>query len=140
MMVRVGKLYTVLILLVACLPIRADEKPNPLDKAPSQFAKLDDIRVHYKSLGTGDTALVFVHGWTCNMNFWRYQVPAFDGKMRMILIDLPGHGESDKPKVNYTPEFFAKSVDAVLKEAGVEKAVLDGHSMGTPVIKRISQL
>src|SRR5260370_41231865 len=132
MMVRVGKLYTVLILLVACLPIRADEKPNPLDKAPSQFAKLDDIRVHYKSLGTGDTALVFVHGWTCNMNFWRYQVPALDGKIRMILIDLPGHGESDKPKIDYSTDLFAKSVDAVLKEAAGEKAVLAGQRRGTP--------
>jgi pimeloyl-ACP methyl ester carboxylesterase len=133
-------LLAALFLLGICRLTWAEEKANPLDKSPSHFAKLDDIRVHYKSLGTGDTALVFVHGWTCNMNFWRYQVPAFDGKIRMILIDLPGHGESDKPKVDYTPEFFAKSVDAVLTEAGVKKAVLAGHSMGTPVVRRFGQL
>jgi len=125
---------------IATLVARAEDKANPLDKAPSQFAKLDDIKVHYKSLGTGDTALVFVHGWTCNINFWRYQVPAFDGKMRMILIDLPGHGESDKPKIDYSMDLFAKSVDVVLKEAGVEKAVLAGHSMGTPVIRQFLRL
>ncbi len=140
MMIKAQKLFPVLALLALSIPARAESKPNPLDKAPSQFAKLDDIRIHYKSLGTGDTALVFVHGWTCNMNFWRYQVPAFDGKMRMILIDLPGHGESDKPKIDYTMDLFAKSVDAVLKEAGVEKAVLAGHSMGTPVTRQYYRL
>src|SRR5260370_12552881 len=128
------------ILFATCLSAQAEDKPNALDKAASQFAKFDDIKVHYKSLGTGDTALVFVHGWTCNMNFWRYQVPAFDGKIRMILIDFPGHGESDKPKVSYTQEFLAKSVEAVLKETGVEKAVLAGHSMRPPVIRTFSQL
>jgi len=140
MMIKAQKLFPVLALLALSILARAESKPNPLDKAPSQFAKLDDIRVHYKSLGAGDTALVFVHGWTCNMNFWRYQVPAFDGKMRMILIDLPGHGESDKPKIDYTMDLFAKSVDAALKEAGVEKAVLAGHSMGTPVTRQYYRL
>ncbi|SRR6266851_2205811 len=140
MMIKAQKLFPVLALLALSIPARAESKPNPLDKAPSQFAKLDDIRIHYKSLGTGDTALVFVHGWTCNMNFWRYQVPAFDGKLRIILIDLPGHGESDKPKIDYSMDLFAKSVDAVLKDAGVEKAVLAGHSMGTPVIRQFVRL
>ena len=140
MMVRAKKLIAVFILIVFCQPIWAQDKPNPLDKAPSQFAKLDNIRVHYKSLGTGDTALVFVHGWTCNMNFWRYQVPAFDGKIRMILIDLPGHGESEKPKIDYSMDLFAKSVGEVLKEAGVEKAILVGHSMGTTVIRQFARL
>jgi pimeloyl-ACP methyl ester carboxylesterase len=74
------------------------------------------------------------------MNFWRYQVPAFEGKIRMIVVDLPGHGESDKPKVDYTPDLFAKSVDAVLTEAGVKKVVLAGHSMGTPVVRQYARL
>ena len=134
------KMLLIVVLLFISLPAWGEEKSNPLDQAPSQFAKFGDIRVHYKSLGEGDTALVFVHGWTCNMNFWRYQVPAFDGKIRMILVDLPGHGESDKPKIDYTMDLFARSIDAVLKEAGVEKAVLAGHSMGTPVIRQFARL
>ncbi len=117
----------------------ADE-PNPADKATSQFAKLDDIRVHYKSLGSGDTALVFVHGWSCDHSFWRNQASAFDGKIRVILVDLPGHGKSDKPKIDYTMELFAKAVNAVLTEAGVNSAVLAGHSMGTPVARQFYRL
>src|SRR5262249_43188218 len=96
----------------------------------------DGMKVHYKSLGKGETALVFVHGWTADLTSWRYQVPAFDGKVRMVLIDLPGHGKSDKPKIDYTMDVFAKAVDAVLADAGVKKAVLAGHSMGTPVVRQ----
>jgi pimeloyl-ACP methyl ester carboxylesterase len=124
------------LILLATLSARGDEPANPLDKAPSLYAKSGDIEIHYKSLGKGDTALVFVHGWTADMTSWRYQVPAFDSKVRMILIDLPGHGKSDKPEIDYTMDVFAKSVDAVLIDAGVEKAVLAGHSMGTPVVRQ----
>ena len=102
---------------------------------PAKYAKLDGFRVHYKSSGRGSEALVFVHGWTCNMSFWRDQVPAFESKHRVILIDLPGHGQSDKPQVAYTMDLFARAVDAVLRDAGIDRAVLVGHSMGTPVIR-----
>src|SRR5262249_12191614 len=113
---------------------------STLDKAPSKFAKLDDIRVHYKSLGTGDTALVFIHGWTCDLTFWSEQVPAFDGRFPILLVDLPGHGKSDKPKTDYTADLFARAVDAVLRDAGVKSAVLVGHSMGTPVARQFYRL
>src|SRR5262249_24958954 len=47
---------------------------------------------------------------------------------------------SDKPKVDYTMDLFARSVDAVLRDAGVERAVLAGHSMGTPVVRQFYRL
>lgn len=107
-----------------------------LDRAPSRFALYDGVRVHYKSLGLGTTAVVFVHGWSCDLSFWREQVPAVDGRVRAIFLDLPGHGRSDKPDVAYTMEYLAGAVDAVLRAAGVEHAVLVGHSMGAPVIRQ----
>ena len=113
-----------------------DSSKATIADAPSRYAKLDGSRVHYKSFGKGREALVFVHGWTCNMSFWRGQVPAFETKSRVIAIDLPGHGQSDKPHVDYSMDFFARSVDAVLRDAGVDRAVLVGHSMGTPVIRQ----
>ncbi len=127
-------------LLLAAVLLSGTAIAGPLEAAPSQFASLDGTRVHYKSLGPGTRALVFIHGWTCDMTFWRGQVPAFDGKIRMVLLDLPGHGRSDKPRVPYTMDFFARSVDAVLREAGVAKAVLVGHSMGTPVARQFYRL
>jgi pimeloyl-ACP methyl ester carboxylesterase len=120
-----------------CSALVIEAHPRPaLHEAPSRFATLDGIRVHYKSYGKGREALVFVHGWTCNMTFWRGQIPAFESKTRVIAIDLPGHGQSDKPHVDYTMDYFARSIDAVLRDAGVDRAVLVGHSMGTPVIRQ----
>src|SRR5262245_51304708 len=121
-------------------PAAAADPTDPLDRAPSRFAKLDGHRVHYKSLGDGKTALVLVHGWSCDLTFWRDQVPALDGRTRLVLIDLPGHGKSDRPEVEYTVDFFARAVGAVLDDAGVEKAALAGHSMGTPVVRQVYRL
>jgi pimeloyl-ACP methyl ester carboxylesterase len=115
-------------------PAGAAAPPDVLDKAPSKFAKSGDLKVHYKSLGEGRTAVVFVHGWCCDNTVWRDQATAFDGKCRMLFVDLPGYGQSDKPKIDYTMDMFAKGVDAVLRDAGVESAVLVGHSMGTPIV------
>jgi pimeloyl-ACP methyl ester carboxylesterase len=120
-------------------PAKGDA-PNAIDKAESRYAEHDGVRVHYKSIGSGTTALVFVHGWSCDLSFWEKQVPAFDGKVRMIFIDLPGHGKSDKPQVAYTMDRFATAVDAVLTNAGVDSAVLAGHSMGMPVIRQYYRL
>jgi pimeloyl-ACP methyl ester carboxylesterase len=117
------------------------EKPvDGLAKAPSHFAKVGDLRVHYKRLGRGRTALVYVHGWTCNLTFWDAQVPAFQGKIRQVLLDLPGHGQSDKPKIEYSIDLFARAANAVLADAGVDHAILVGHSMGAPVIRQFARL
>ena len=108
-------------------------------EAPSRFATLDGARVHYKSYGAGKEAVVFIHGWTCDLTFWRTQAPVYE-KRRSLLIDLPGHGASDKPQVSYSQELFARAVEAVMRDAGVEKAVLVGHSMGGPVAFTFSRL
>lgn len=105
-------------------------------EAESRFATLDGARVHYKSYGKGSEAVVFIHGWTCDMNFWRMQIPAFETKSRVIAIDLPGHGRSDKPQIDYTMELFARAIDSVLRDAKVDRAVLVGHSMGVPVVRQ----
>jgi len=135
-----SRALAVLVSLASLPTSAAAARANPLDAAPSRFAAVDGYRVHYKSLGTGRTALVFIHGWTCDLTFFREQVPAFDGKIRMILLDLPGHGQSDKPQVAYTMDFFARAVDSVLLDAGVSKAILVGHSMGTPVARQFYRL
>ncbi len=110
------------------------EKSTP--KAQSRFAKLDGARIHYVNYGKGHEALVLVHGWTSNLEFWRDQVSDLAKRNRVIAIDLPGHGLSDKPQIAYSMDLFARAVDAVLRDAHVDRAVLMGHSMGTPVVRQ----
>ena len=107
-----------------------------LSVAQEKFAKLDTIKIHYVDQGKGSDALVLVHGWGSNLDFWRAQVPELAKRARVIALDLPGHGKSDKPETTYSMDFFAAAIDAVMKDAKVERAVLMGHSMGTPVIRQ----
>lgn len=102
----------------------------------SQYAKLDGAKIHYKSYGKGKDALVLIHGWTCNLDNWREQIPEFSKRNRVIALDLPGHGQSDKPQITYSMDLFANAVDAVMRDAKVDHAVLVGHSMGTPVARQ----
>src|SRR5436190_15408218 len=102
-------------------------------------ATYDGARVHYESYGKGTDAVVFIHGWTCDLTFWRGQAPVYE-KRRSLLVDLPGHGQSAKPEVSYTQERFARAVEAVMRDAGVDRAVLVGHSMGGPVALTFQRL
>lgn len=100
----------------------------------SRFARFNGVRVHYESYGAGGEALVFIHGWACDLTFWRGQQALYDHpERRALLIDLPGHGSSDKPHRSYPIEFFARAVEAVMRDAQVERAVLIGHSLGGPI-------
>src|SRR5437588_12252533 len=103
----------------------------------SKFLDVDHLKVHYTNYGKGDTALFFVHGWSCDETVWSEQAPALAEKIRVITIDLPGHGQSEKPKtMEYTIDSYARAIDAVLSEATVKSVILVGHSNGTPVIRR----
>jgi pimeloyl-ACP methyl ester carboxylesterase len=105
--------------------------------AESHFVSVGADKVHYVTAGKGSRAIVFVHGWAGNLGLWREQVPALVDKARLILIDLPGHGRSDKPQTAYTLDFFAKAVLAVLCDARVDKAIFIGHSMGVAALCRL---
>jgi len=99
-----------------------------------RIARLNDLHIHYENYGVGPEALVFIHGWTCDLTFWRGQEPLYNNPdRRALLIDLPGHGLSDKPHRAYPIEFFARATAAVMRDAGVERAVLIGHSLGGPI-------
>jgi pimeloyl-ACP methyl ester carboxylesterase len=105
--------------------------------AQSHFVSTGANRIHYVTAGKGSHAIVFVHGWACHLGFWREQIAALTDRARLVLIDLPGHGQSDKPATNYTMDYFAEAVLDVLRDAGVDKAALIGHSMGGAVICRV---
>jgi len=104
-------------------------------------ANVDGANVHWTSAGSGPNTVIFVHGWTCDESSWSAQVPALTGKYRVITLDLPGHGKSAAPAGGkFSMENFARAVEAVRAEAGVDHVVVVGHSMGTPVIREYQLL
>lgn len=116
--------------LLCSVPVSGSSAPE------SCFAELDGAKVHYTDYGAGENTLVFVHGWSCDETFWAAQASAFGGKFHVITIDLPGHGQSDKPRIRYTMDLHARAIDAVLRDAKAKAATLIGHSNGTPVIRQ----
>lgn len=107
---------------------------------PASAATLDGMKIQSSSVGTGPT-IVFVHGWTCDSSSWAGQVPAFSTDHRVITLDLPGHGSSESPKDGkLSMDLFARAVESVRAEAGADRIVLVGHSMGAPVIRQYAHL
>jgi len=102
----------------------------------SRSVDLDGAKVHYTNYGKGDAALLFVHGWSCDETVWSEQAAALAEKIRVITIDLPGHGQSDKPHIAYTMDLYVRAIDAVLRDANVGSVILVGHSNGTPVVRQ----
>jgi pimeloyl-ACP methyl ester carboxylesterase len=127
-----------LLLSAGCVgSTRSNGATSTLADARSHFAGFGTNKVHYLTVGTGRNTIVLIHCWAGNSGLWREQVPALAGRARLLLIDLPGHGQSDKPRTNYSMDFFASAVLAVMRDAHVARATLVGHSMGTPVICRV---
>lgn len=130
-------LITSVFVCFALLPAQSQQAKEAKSPTPEdRFAKFGTMRVHYQNYGKGKEAIVFVHGWTCNLTFWKANIPAFVGQTRVIAIDLPGHGQSDKPQITYSMDTFAQAISAVLEDAKVERVTLVGHSMGTPVVRQ----
>ena len=109
--------------------------------APLSAASVDGLKLHSASAGKGNAALIFVHGWTCDSSSWTAQVAEFAKNYRVLTLDLPGHGQSAGPADGkFSIGLFARAVEAVRAEAGVERVVLVGHSMGAPVIREYARL
>ncbi|HUT30790.1 MAG TPA: alpha/beta hydrolase [Sedimentisphaerales bacterium] len=99
-----------------------------------QALSADNVAVSYQVQGEGEPALVFVHGWCCDRNYWRLQVPYFARRHKVVAIDLAGHGQSGIDRQTWTIEAFGRDVVAVIEQLGLDKVILIGHSMGGPVI------
>lgn len=126
----------VLTLAAATSAIATNSTTQNKTKGQSRFTKLDGARIHYVDYGKGSDAIVLIHGWTMNADNWRDQIADLSKRGRLIAIDLPGHGQSDKPQVSYSMDYFARAIEAVMRHAKVKRAVLVGHSMGTPVARQ----
>lgn len=90
----------------------------------------DGVNVYYEASGAGDPALVFLHPWSTNRFVWTYQLPVFSQHHRCLAVDHRGHGQSDKPEGGYAIGEMAADVVAILDDAGVDRAVLVGNSIG----------
>jgi pimeloyl-[acyl-carrier protein] methyl ester esterase len=93
-----------------------------------------DKRVYYEDHGSGDTALVLIHGWGMNCRVWDYvTLPLIDAGHRVIVLDHRGCGRSDHDFADLSIPAIASDVAALVRECGVTRAVLNGWSLGGAV-------
>ena len=103
------------------------------NKKPLTVTSADGVSIAYETFGKGSTALVFVHGWSCDKSYWKGQIEYFSKAYRVVNIDLGGHGESGLGRKDWTIYSFGTDVAAVIKHLSLERVILIGHSMGGDV-------
>lgn len=95
---------------------------------------VDNVDIYYSDTGQGETALVFVHGWMCDRNYWQAQVDYFASRYRVVALDLAGHGKSGLARKDYSIGKFSGDIVAVVNQLQLKKVILVGHSMGGSVV------
>jgi pimeloyl-ACP methyl ester carboxylesterase len=124
---------------VAAAP--AVEKPGePAEGAARIAIAPDGVHVQYRIYGSGEPALVFIHGWSGDSNYWREQIPAFKGKYTLVMVDLAGHGGTDGNRNDWTIARFGQDVATALSAVPNQKVILVGHAMGGPVALEAARL
>ena len=83
-----------------------------------QLVEVNGRRVAYREAGSGPPVLL-IHGWPTSSFLWRAMMPAIAERNRVLAIDLPGFGASDKPlDVTYNFALFEEVLDGFLDEVG----------------------
>ncbi len=91
---------------------------------------LSNPSISFIDIGSGDKTILLVHGLAGNAGFWRYVIPELSKNYRVIAVDLPGYGKSQKGAYPYNMTFYADRVKRLADELKLDKFVLVGHSMG----------
>ncbi|OBB72539.1 alpha/beta fold hydrolase [Mycobacterium sp. 852014-52144_SCH5372336] len=94
------------------------------------YLELHGDRVAYRDVGSGEEALLLIHGMAGSSETWRAVIPQLSRRYRVIAPDLLGHGQSDKPRGDYSLGAFAVWLRDLLDELGVSKATVVGQSLG----------
>lgn len=91
---------------------------------------IGEILLNYEVVGRGEKNLLILPGWLASLKQWLPVAEALKDKYRVILLDFPGFGESSKPKEDWGVYEYAEFTEKFLKELGVIKTIVLGHSFG----------
>lgn len=94
--------------------------------------KINDVDVNYVNYGKKDaeSTLVYLHGWGQNIAMMKPIADPFDEEFNIVIIDLPGFGESSEPTHVWTLDEYVECVKEILDSLNVTNPILLGHSFG----------
>ena len=98
-----------------------------------QRIQVGNVRLQIREYAQDDEAVIFLHFGGGNLVMWQGVVPYFKEDYHLILVDLRGHGKSDKPGSGYHMDQMAQDVIQVMKQLGIERAHVVGSSLGAEV-------
>jgi pimeloyl-ACP methyl ester carboxylesterase len=134
------------VLAVAALAVNTwlvERATGPAELGIGRLVELPAGTVHVSDEGEGQR-LVLIHGYGSSLNWWTPIAHLLGPDLRVIRLDLLGHGGSAKPREGYSMEEQADVVAAVMRRLGVRRAAVVGHSMGgmvgTALVERHPEL
>jgi pimeloyl-ACP methyl ester carboxylesterase len=91
------------------------------------------VKLNVLDQGSGEVALVFLHYWGGSSRTWNLATNSLSKEFRTIAIDQRGWGESEKPASGYSIPNLADDLEGVIRELGLNRYYVVGHSMGGKV-------
>ncbi|MCC7366717.1 MAG: alpha/beta hydrolase [Dehalococcoidia bacterium] len=120
----------------AAVAARKAMDAGPLPQPPGLVREIGGEQIHYIDEGSGP-AIVLVHGFAGHTFSWREVIPLLTPAFRVVAVDLPGFGYSDRdPERPLSHDEHAERLVRLLDTLGIERATLVGHSMGGGVVTR----
>ena len=101
------------------------------------YVNRNGVNVYYESFGQGQP-IVFLHPWSTNRYIWSNQLLEFARDHQCLAVDHRGHGMSDKPADGYGIPEMSADVQAILDDAGIDKAILVGNSIGGMIAMQVN--
>ena len=95
------------------------------------------VRVRYVDTRIGEPVLL-IHGLGGSIESWTNNIAELGKRFRLIAIDLPGFGFSDKPKMNYTIRYYNNFVVKFIKKLRLEKVSIVGSSLGGQIAAEVA--
>lgn len=105
----------------------------PAEGLPQLANSADGVHIEYRLYGSGEPAIVLIHGWSCDANYWNAQIAPLKARYAVVAVDLAGHGASGKNRSDWSMANYGEDVAAVVRQLPNRRIVLVGHSMGGTV-------
>jgi pimeloyl-ACP methyl ester carboxylesterase len=94
-----------------------------------KYKSIDGTNISYLETDKNDLTLIFIHGWCCNKQFWKFQLPHFENKYHIVVLDLAGYGLSDT-REQHSFDKWGEDILSVVDFLNIKKYILIGHSSG----------
>ncbi len=91
---------------------------------------INNTDINYIDYGEGENTLILLHGWGQNIEMMKSLGDKLKKSNRIIIVDLPGFGESPEPKEIWSIYDYADSIKQLVDELKIDNPVLIGHSFG----------